>query len=57
MFFYFLFLEGGVGLNAFFFFSPFVLVKEDAIENMLDSLSGVLEEVCRRYAISFLLLS
>lgn len=38
------------------FFPPFVSVKEDAIEDMLGSLSGVIEEFCKRYAISVLFL-
>lgn len=44
-------------LNALFFFSPSVSVKEDAMQHMLGSLSGVVDELCKRYAISVLLLS
>lgn len=54
---YIFYIEGGVELNAFFFFSPFVSVKEDAIEDMLGSLSGVIDELCKRYAISVYLLN
>lgn len=50
-------IEGGVELNAFFFFSPSVSVKEDAIEDMLGSLSAVIDELCKRYIISVLLLN
>lgn len=32
---YVFYIEGGVELNAFFFFSPFVSVKEDAIEDIV----------------------
>lgn len=44
------------GVECLLFFLPFVSVKEDAIEDMLGSLSGVIEEICKRYAISVLLL-
>lgn len=43
------------GVNTFSFFSPFASVKEDAIEDMLHSLSGVTDEQCKRYIISVLL--
>jgi len=54
---YIFYIEGGVELNAFFFFSPFLSVKEEAIEDMLSSLSAIIDELCKIYAISVLLLS
>lgn len=39
------------------FLQPLVSVKENAIQDVLDSLSGVIEKLCNRYAISVLLSS
>lgn len=39
---YIFYIEAGGELNAFFVFNPFVLEKEDAIEDMLGSLVSLM---------------